>query len=134
MSDDHFLRCCWRDRLMHPMSVTVFFYCCLNLEVKKELYEEVDSSWGLQRSLNWQHSNSHIMNQPSVIHSSIFTPAICQQVSIHYLANTEGAHTPTWYSVDQGYSVSPPKVWGTGLFLNTNFWSICREKSSRGLF
>ena len=37
---------------MHPMSVTVFFYCCLNLEVKKELYEEVDSSWGLQRSLN----------------------------------------------------------------------------------
>ena len=68
------------------------------LEGKKELHEEVKSQWSTLRSFNWQHSKSYIMPQPTDLFCNTILCAksiMLTSFSQHFLANIEGAYTPT---------------------------------------
>ena len=70
-------------------------------EDKKELYEEVKSQWSALRGFNWQHSKSYIIPQPIDLfcHTTLLAKFnMLTSFRPYFLANIEGAYTPTWFS------------------------------------
>ena len=91
------------------MLITTFFYCYLTSRLKR-------ASWGglgfikCQGGLKWQHSNSYLVPHPTNLFcQSIPILANSNMLSIFnplFFLDIEGAHTPTWFSLEQGHSVS----------------------------
>ena len=68
------------------------------LEDKAALHEEVKSQWSALRGFNSQHSKSYIIPQPIDLFCHTILLAkfnILTSFSPHFLANIEGAYTPT---------------------------------------
>ena len=80
----------------HPMLTTVVLLL-FKLENKKELHEEVNKSqWSALRGMNWQHSKSYIMLEPTDLfsHTIFFAKFnMLTSLSLHFLVNIEGAYT-----------------------------------------
>ena len=68
------------------------------LEDKKELHEELKSQWSVLKGFNQQHSKSYIIPQPTDLFCHTILLAkfnMLTSFSLHFLANIEGAYTPT---------------------------------------
>ena len=89
------LDCCWRDRLNHPMLITLLFYCYFNLKINKSLIKTLSTDGVPKRGLNWQHSNSYITPRP--------TGLFCDTILI-FFANS---------NILTNFNALPDKYWGS---------------------
>ena len=68
------------------------------LEDKKELHEELKSQWSVLKGFTWQHSKYYTIPQPTDLfcHTILWAKFnMLTSFSLHFLANIEGAYTPT---------------------------------------
>ena len=80
------------------------------------------SQWCALRDINWQHSRSYIMLQPTDLfcHIILFAKSnMLTRFNPHFLANNEAAYTPTYdLPLEKRHSVFPIKYRGTFLWGN----------------
>ena len=109
-SHNQLLGCCWDNKLHHP--VVRLPLLLFPFERQKELYDE--SWWSAQRGINWQHSHSYIVAQPTDLfyHTILLFAKSSMLINFNphprkHWANTQPHDLP----VEKGISVTPPKVW-----------------------
>ena len=123
---------CWTvvkgDRFSDPMLIiVVLFLFKLDLKIKKSFRKRLISLNGVPLGVSSENIPSFNPRTYSAIQSFLPNSIMLTSFNLHFLANIEGACSPTWFSSGARDNDSPHKVWRDPFLkaFHDRWWKNC---------